>query len=76
MSRARLALYIVGSRTSYKTTEWSEIIYALESKGMLGDTLPLVNSRGEQRNVDSANELFWVCEMEALQGLGNWETST
>ena len=73
LSRARLALYIVGSRTSFNSTEWRTVIENLESKGMMGDTLPLVNKTGNVREVGSANELYSVCDVVAMQGLGNWE---
>ena len=74
LSRARLALYIVGSRNSFKATEWNTVIDNLESKGMMEETLPLVNERGEERNVKSAKELYEICDLESAQGLGNWDT--
>ena len=76
LSRARLALYIVGSRITFKATEWSTVIDNLESKGMLDDSLPLVNSAGEKREIGSAAELYAICDIESLQGLGNWDTSS
>ena len=73
LSRARLAMYIVGSKEAYKQSEWGKVIERLEWKGMIGDSLPLVNEKGEGVHMETAGQLFDMCEVVARHGPGNWK---
>ena len=69
LSRARLAIYIVGSKDVFRHTEWGSVVDRLETRGMIGDALPLESEKGERRNVESAKELWEICDELTKQGL-------
>ena len=69
LSRARLALYIVGSRNSFEGTEWGRVIWELEARGCMGHGLELMRCNGEVREVHTADELFTICDEVQKKGI-------
>lgn len=63
LSRARLALFIVGSRSTYSNekTEWAGLVEKLNSTNQIGEELILINDNKEEVRVTTVAQLDEIC---------------